>query len=96
MKLTSMSEWKKELLSKPNLSEKYDKDKAIQKIISIFLNYRKENNLTQTELAKKLGTTQQAVSRLEHKAINPSLDFLVKSLYEMGYEISIQKIIQKD
>lgn len=92
MKLKSMSDWKKELLSKPELAKKYENDKAIQKIISVFLTYRKENNLTQTELAKKLGTTQQAISRLEQKSINPSLDFLVKSLYEMGYELSVQKI----
>ncbi|MGL5124754.1 MAG: helix-turn-helix domain-containing protein, partial [Fusobacteriaceae bacterium] len=51
-----------------------------------------ENNLTQTELSKKLGTTQQAISRLEKNLINPSLEFLVNSLYEMGYEISINKI----
>lgn len=96
MKLKSMSEWKKELLSKPELAEKYNKDKAIQKIISVFLSYREKNNLTQTDLAKKLGTTQQAISRLEQKAINPSLDFLVKSLYEMGYEISVNKISNKN
>lgn len=88
----SISEWKKELLSNPELNEKYEKDKAIQDVISIFIDYRKKNNLTQADLAKKIGTTQQAVSRLEKKLINPSLKFLVNSLYEMGYEISFTKI----
>lgn len=89
--LISLKDWKEKLLSDPKLAKKYEIDKAIQKIISIFLDYRKENNLTQTELAKKLGTTQQAVSRLELNLINPSLEFLVKSLYEIGYEIEIKK-----
>ncbi|MGL5278881.1 MAG: helix-turn-helix domain-containing protein [Cetobacterium sp.] len=92
MKKTSMSDWKNEILKDSELAEKFEKEKAIMKVISIFLTYRKENNLTQTELSKKLGTTQQAISRLEKNLINPSLEFLVNSLYEMGYEISINKI----
>lgn len=55
------------------------------------MKYRKENNLTQKELAKKIGTNQQAISRLENLLINPSLDFLIKSFDKIGYELKVVK-----
>lgn len=92
MKKISLNDWKKELLKDIELAEKIEKDEAILDIISVFLNYRKENKLTQKELAIMLETTQQAISRLEKNLINPSLKFLVDSLYKMGYKISVTKI----
>lgn len=47
--------------------------------------------LTQKELAKKIGTNQQAISRLENLLINPSLDFLIKSFDKIGYELKVMK-----
>ena len=40
--------------------------------------YRKENNLTQTELAKKLGIDFTTVNRLENGHFNPSYEVLTK------------------
>lgn len=65
--------------------------KAMNEITSTFVNYRKDNNLKQEDLAKKIGTTQQAISRLEKQLINPSINFLEKALEEMGYEIEFKK-----
>lgn len=39
---------------------------------------RLEQGLTQSQLAKKVGTKQSAISRLESGAYNPSITFLEK------------------
>lgn len=38
---------------------------------------RKNHNLTQEQLAEKLGTTRQAVSKWESEKTNPDLDYIV-------------------
>lgn len=71
-------------------NEKYKNE--IAKITSFFMAYRKENNLTQYELAEKIGRSQQAISRLEKNCNNPSLGFLINALGKIGYKITIEKI----
>lgn len=60
-------------------------------IVACMLTYRKNNNITQKQLADVLRTTQQAVSRLENMQINPSLDFVVNMLDKLGYKLEIVK-----
>ncbi|MGL5714843.1 helix-turn-helix domain-containing protein [Cetobacterium sp.] len=67
-------------------------EKAINDVTSTFINYRKENNLKQRDLANIIGTTQQAISRLEKKGINPSINFLEKALEKIGYKMEFKKI----
>lgn len=88
----NLDDLEKYLLDDDEIRKQCIKDKTIDELILIFLKYRKQNKLTQKDLAEKLGTTQQAVSRLEKNMINPSLEFITKSLYEMGYEIKFKKI----
>lgn len=58
--------------------------------------YRTDNNLTQEELAIKLGIPQQSISRLEAGKINPSLLSIIKYLLKLGCEIKIVKNIEGD
>lgn len=51
------------------------------------IRYRKENGLTQAELAKRLSTSQQSICRLEKGNINPSLNFVKDILNKLGYEL---------
>ena len=87
----SLDEFRDKILKDNEFKERYVKDKFKLEIVSTFMKYRKENNLTQKELAKKLGTNQQAISRLENLLINPSLDFLIKSFDKIGYELKVVK-----
>lgn len=45
---------------------------------------RKENKITQTQLAKKLGSSQSRIAKMEKGDPTVSLDLLVKSLLSMG------------
>ena len=50
---------------------------------------RKEKDLTQEELAKKVGTKKSNISRFESGRHNPSLDFLIKVAGSLGKELQI-------
>lgn len=52
--------------------------------------YRLKERLTQAELAKKAGLTQQQVSRIENGG-QTTLRNLQKALHAMGYVIHIEK-----
>lgn len=53
-------------------------------------NARKEANLTQAEVAKKMKTSQQAVARLESKSSgkSPSLSTLIKYAEAVGCDLT--------
>ena len=50
---------------------------------------RKEQNMTQAELARKVGTQKSNISRLESGNYNPSLDFLAKVSAALGKRLNI-------
>ena len=58
---------------------------AIEQIIKA----RKEQNITQAELAKRVSTQKSNISRLESGNYNPSLDFLIKVAESLGKKLSI-------
>ena len=53
---------------------------------------RRQKNMTQEELAKKIGTQKSNISRLESGNYNPSLDFLIKVAAGLGKELKIQML----
>ena len=63
------------------------------KLVKLIVETRKKNNLSQTELAKILGTTQSVVSRIESgNSKNVTIDYLLKVISELG--ISPHKMIK--
>lgn len=56
----------------------YEQKELRFKIIDILLSLRLQYKLTQGELAKKLGTTQTVISRIENGSVNVGIDFLQK------------------
>lgn len=64
----------------------HDKE-LVDKLIAI----RKQENITQSELAKMTGNTQQAISRLEKKNHSPSLQTFCNILDALGYVLTIEK-----
>lgn len=52
---------------------------------------RKEQNLTQKQLAELSGNTQQEISRLEKREHSPALKTLCKIVNSMGYELVLRK-----
>ena len=60
-------------------------------IVFAVVNYRKKNDLTQEELAKKIGIHQQALSKFESQKVEPRIDTVIKILDYIGYELTLKE-----
>lgn len=80
---------KNDLMKDEEFKKEYDRLRPRYEIISQIIEIRKEEHMTQEELAKRVGTQKSNISRLESGNYNPSLDFLVKVAHSLGKELSI-------
>jgi ribosome-binding protein aMBF1 (putative translation factor) len=83
------SEMKKELLSDPEVKKYYDELKPEYDLIRSIIDKRTEKKISQLELAKRVGTGQSAISRLEGGNYNPSFRFLQKVAKALGARLTV-------
>ena len=88
----SFEEMKNDLLKDNEFKTEYEKLKPRYEAIEQIIKARKEQNMTQAELAKRVGTQKSNISRLESGNYNPSLDFLTKVSEALGKSLSVQLI----
>ncbi|GAA0782075.1 MULTISPECIES: helix-turn-helix transcriptional regulator [Clostridiaceae] len=81
---------KEELMKDNEFKDEYEKLKPRYELVSEVIKARRELNLTQEELASRIGTQKSNISRLESGNYNPSLDFLSKLAKGLGKEIHIE------
>lgn len=81
---------KEELMKDNEFKEEYENLKPRYEVISEVIKIRRELNLTQEQLASRIGTQKSNISRLESGNYNPSLDFLSKLAKGLGKEIHIE------
>ena len=86
----SFEEMKIDMLKDEEFKIEYEKLKPRYEAIEQIIRARKEQNITQAELAKRVGTQKSNISRLESGNYNPSLDFLAKIAESLGKEISVK------
>lgn len=103
-KLASVREHLEKKLRDPYFKELYELEQERMKIAKLFVDYRLKNSLTQEELAKQLGITQQYISKLE-EGIFSNIRDVSKILLVIGYKIEfriinipgrISKVIRKN
>lgn len=80
---------KKEFLKDKEVKKSYDELEGEFSVVRLIIKKRIESGLTQAELAKKVGTKQSAISRLESGEYNPTLSFLYKITEALGSQICI-------
>lgn len=78
-----------ELFDDEEFRKEYERLRPRYEVIDQIIEARKSRNMTQAELAKRIGTQKSNISRLESGAYNPSLDFLIKVAHGLGKEIRI-------
>lgn len=80
---------KKELLADPDTYRKYKTLEPEYEVIRQIIKARIEQDLTQAEFARLIGTKQSNISRLEGGDYNPSLQFLKRVAKGLGKELHI-------
>jgi DNA-binding XRE family transcriptional regulator len=76
--MKSFKEFKKEVLSDPQVRAAYDALEDEFQLASVLIQARHEKNMTQAQLAKKLGMKQAAIARLESGEANPTYETLTR------------------
>ena len=79
-----------ELMQDEEFKKEYERLQLRYEVISQLIDARKEQNLSQAELAKRVGTQKSNISRLESGNYNTSLDFLIKVVHCLGKDLEIQ------
>lgn len=92
MKIRHMpfSEFKAEALKDPEIKAAYDKLEPEYAAIEAVLRARMEKGLTQTQLAKRMGSKQAVVSRLESGLANPTVSFLKRLADALNCRLEIR------
>lgn len=86
----SFEEIKGNMLKDEEFKAEYEKLRPRYEAIEQIIKARKEQHITQSELAKRVGTQKSNISRFESGNYNPSLDFLVKVAESLGKSVNIQ------
>ena len=88
-----MKDWdvlKKELLQDKEVAIEYERLRPKYLLVSQLIKARAKKGLTQRDLAKKMGTKQSAIARIESGNANPSVSFLEKLAQALGSKLIIQ------
>lgn len=89
MKLIPFRTVEKQLLKDPKFRRAYEKLEPEFALIRQILDRRLKLGLSQTQLAKKLGTKQSAVARLESGNYNPTVKQLQKIASALDARLTI-------
>ncbi len=87
--MKSFKKLKHQLLKDPKTKAEYDKLTPEYQLVQTVIKKRLQQGLSQSQLAKKAGTQQSAISRLESGRYNPSLTFLTKIATALNSTINV-------
>jgi len=90
--MTNFKEFKKQMLSNPEIREEYDALEAEFDIIQALIDARKKQNLTQKELSERTGITQADISRIEKGTRNPSLEMVKRLCRGLGMRLKVEYV----
>jgi len=76
-------------LKNPEIKKEYELLRAEYETIEKIIDLRIKNKLTQSQLAKRIGTKQSGVSRFEKGLINPTLYSLSKIAAVFGKKLVV-------
>lgn len=82
--------WEKSVLKNPKLKREYDKLEPEFSLIGAIIEARIKRKITQKDLARKMGTKQSVISRLESGSANPSFEFLKRLARALDTDLKIK------
>jgi predicted transcriptional regulator len=90
--MTKIAELKKRLMDNPEFKAEYAKADAEFALIEALIKARTKAQLSQADLAKRIGTTQSAIARLEGGGVSPSLSTLRRYAEATGTKLQIELV----
>jgi len=88
--MTSWHDLHLKMMKNPEFRKAYEDLEPEFSVIRQSIKKRIENKMSQRDLAKKLGTKQSAISRLESGTYNPTLSFLKKLSTAFGGKLEVK------
>lgn len=85
------NEIEKQRQNNPEFKKAWDESRAEYKLIGEMISLRKQENITQKELASLTGNKQQVISRIERKESIPTIRAFSHILDALGYELLVKK-----
>jgi transcriptional regulator with XRE-family HTH domain len=85
----SLRTLKRRWLKEPGFKEGYDAPAAEFAVASLLIEARTRAKLSQAELAKKMGTSQSTIARLESGSARPSLSTLERFAKATGMKMRV-------
>ena len=79
-----------ELITDPELRKQHELFEAGMAFKQELINARKAESLTQKDISRMTGLSQQAVSRME-KGASGTIETIIRYLNSIGYTLSIKK-----
>ncbi len=87
--MTKLEDLKKHFMEDPEFREEYERVDEEFRLLEALVRARTEAKLTQAELARRLGTTQSAIARLESGGVSPSIRTLRRYAEATGTRLSL-------
>lgn len=81
-----------EQLKDPEFKKEWEDFQPELELMKQVIGERMEQNISQRELADRMGTKQANISRLENGNANPSLDFLKRLAKALGKKLEIKLV----
>lgn len=82
---------KKKAKKDPEFAKAYENVKKEYRLIQQVIKARKDQSLTQKDLAEKVGVKQQEISRFENEKHAPTLNHLIRILDGLDLELKIEE-----
>jgi DNA-binding XRE family transcriptional regulator len=90
MKNISLDDYLKKQLKDPDFKKEWEKGRAGDQVVRELIKARIKNNISQRQLAKKAGTTQAVISRIENMNVSPSVRLLQKIADSLQKKLEIK------
>jgi predicted transcriptional regulator len=88
--MTKISTLKKRLMENPKFRKEYEMADAEVSIIEALIHARAAAKLSQAEVARRIGTTQSAIARLEAGNVAPTIPTLRRYAEATGTKLHIE------
>ena len=90
MKEITLNDYLKTQLKNPSFKKEWGSGEASYQVTKALIESRIKGNVSQRELAKRAGTTQAVISRIENMSVSPSIKMLERIARSIGKKLEIK------